>query len=230
MPELWRSLQDSWLANWPTTRELAASLLLAFALASPVAWCYIRTHRGMSYSRVFAQSLVLLAMIVALVMQAIGDSLARAFGLFGALALIRFRTPIKDVRDATWLFLAVGVGITTGIGNTALAVVGTGLALLVALYLDKIGFGSRQSHDGVLRLWLPADRERESRLREVLGHYCRSFALLQLREGRADGEFEFAWQLRLRDAEAVAALVTDVRAIPGAQDVSVLVQDEHQEI
>ena len=73
-------------------RSLLLSLTLAFVLGQMVAWVYQRTHSGLSYARSFTQSLVLLMMIVSLVMHVIGDSIVTAFGLIGALAIIRFRS------------------------------------------------------------------------------------------------------------------------------------------
>ncbi|HLU39797.1 MAG TPA: DUF4956 domain-containing protein, partial [Planctomycetota bacterium] len=67
-------------------RDILTFLVLAFVLGQLVAWIYVWTHSGLSYSRSQAQSLVLLSVIVTLVMLAVGNNLARAFGLFGALA------------------------------------------------------------------------------------------------------------------------------------------------
>ncbi|MCA8976278.1 MAG: DUF4956 domain-containing protein [Planctomycetes bacterium] len=229
MTELLRQLGDI-TVTMPSLPSLLFHLLLAFVLSTPLAWVYAWTHHGMSYSRSFVQSLVLLAMIVAIVMLAIGDSVARAFGLFGALALIRFRTPIKDSRDTVFLFLSVAIGITVGVQNTTLAVAGTATTLLVAVYLNGIGFGQRQSHDGVLRFKLPAADGQPPLLATVLRHYCHHFALAGMRESPHDGALDYTYQLRLFDTAAAPGLVTDIRAIPGAADVQVLMQNEHEEI
>jgi len=229
MPELLQKLGD-FTAAMPTLPTMLFHLLLAFVLSKPLAWVYVWTHHGMSYSRSFVQALVLLAMIVTLVMLAIGDSLARAFGLFGALALIRFRTPIKDSRDTVFLFLSVAVGITVGVQNTMLAVVGTSVTLLVAAYLFGVRFGERLSHDGVLRFSMPAQGQQEQQLRQVMRHYCRSFALVNLRDSRREGAMDFSYQLQLHDPAATTGLVADVRSIPGAADVQLLLQNEHEEI
>jgi hypothetical protein len=229
MPDLPSALTDL-AATLPSLSVLAFHLLLAFVLGTPLAWVYVRTHHGTSYSRSFVQSLVILPLIIAIVMLAIGDSLARAFGLFGALALIRFRTPIKDSRDTVFLFLSVAVGITVGVQNTQLAVFGTGFTLLVAAYLYGVGFGKKLDHDGVLHFSMPARGEEDARLRDVLRHYCRHFALVSLRSSRREGAMDFAYQLELHDPDAHQALVADLRAIPGADDVNLFVQNEHQEV
>jgi hypothetical protein len=213
----------------PSLATLAFHLLLAFVLATPLAWIYSRTHHGTSYSRSFVQSLVMLPLIVTIVMLAIGDSLARAFGLFGALALIRFRTPIKDSRDTIFLFSSVAIGITVGVQNTQLAVFGTAFTLLVALFLTGVRFGSRLDHDGVLQLSLPAGHD-DPHLQQVLRHYCERVSLVSVRESRHPGAMDLAYRLRLTDGGAQHALVADVKSLPGAQDVSLFVQDEHQEV
>jgi uncharacterized membrane protein YhiD involved in acid resistance len=212
-----------------TLLEALLHLLLAFVLSLPLAVVYVRTHHGMSYSRGYVQSLVLLSLVVTAVMMAVGDSLARAFGLFGALALIRFRTPVKDTRDATYLFLAVGIGICTGVQNLLLAIVGAAFAMLVALVLHFGRFGERLHSDGMLRFCMPGKAEQEGRLRQVLAHYCRTFALVRLGAGAGDDELEYAYQLQLHDREHVSGLVADVEAIPGASRVQLLMQSSHEE-
>ncbi|MBL9080031.1 MAG: DUF4956 domain-containing protein [Planctomycetes bacterium] len=214
----------------PSLATVAFHLLLAFVLALPLAWIYARTHHGVSYSRSFVQSLVLLAMIVTLVMAAVGDSVARAFGLFGALALIRFRTPIKDSRDTVFLFLSVAIGITVGVQNLPLAVGGTALVLVVVLLLHAGRFGERQVCEGVLRCSLPPAGAHDQRLRRVLQHYCRRFDLVSLRGAAAPDAVDACYHLQLLEPEAQAALVADVRAIPGVADVSLLVQQEDEEL
>lgn len=229
MPELLRNLGD-WTATMPTLPNVLFHLLLAFVLSKPLAWVYVWTHHGVSYSRSFVQALVLLPLIVTIVMLAIGDSMARAFGLFGALALIRFRTPIKDSRDTVFLFLSVAIGITVGVQNTMLAVVGTAAVLATACYLFGVRFGERFSHDGVLRFSMPAQGDQEQALRQVLRHYCRTFALVTLRDSRREGAMDFSYQLQLHDPAAVTGIVADVSQIPGAADVQLLLQNEHEEI
>lgn len=229
MSELLQALGD-YTSSLPSLASIVFSLLLAFVLSKPLAWVYVWTHHGMSYSRSFVQSLVLLAMIVTIVMIAVGDSLARAFGLFGALALIRFRTPIKDSRDTVFLFLSVAIGITVGVGNPVLAIAGTAMTLAAAIYLFSMRFGERISHDGVLRFSMPPRDEQQAQLMRVLRHYCRHFALASLREATGPDVLDYSYQLRLHDPGATVGLVTDVRAISGASNVQLLVQNEHEEL
>jgi hypothetical protein len=203
-------------------------LTMAFVLGQVIAWVYIWTHSGLSYSRSQAQSLVLLSVIVTLVMLAIGNNLARAFGLFGALALVRFRTPIKDTRDSAFLFMAVAVGIAVGSQNLRIAILGTGLLSALALYLFWSGFGGRMSHDGLLRFYLPTGEGVEEAIRGVLRRYCANYSLVQLRDAGTNSEF--AYRVRLGDTRRSAELLGEMRRLQGIAGLSLSVQDEDQEV
>ena len=74
-------------------------ILMAFVLSTVLAYVYQKTFRGLSYSRNFVQSVILISIIAAMVIQSVGDSLARGIGIMAAMAIIRFRTNFKDPRD-----------------------------------------------------------------------------------------------------------------------------------
>ena len=213
-----------------TAETALLHLLLAFVLSQLLAWVYCWTHSGVSYSKTHVQSMVMLSLIVTTLMLVIGDSLARAFGLFGALALIRFRTPIKDARDTVFLFLAVAIGIGVGCQRPGLAIMATVFTLAIATYLHFARFGERASIDGVLRFRMVSGDESDKSLRRVLAHYCSSFALMHLREVGAPGELDLAYQLRLRDPNQSKHLIHDVGSIPGAASISMAFTNTDEEI
>jgi len=204
---------------------IVLGLLAAFVLSQAVAWVYIWTHRGISHSTSLTQSLVMLSVIVALVMLVIGSNLARAFGLFGALALIRFRTPVKDSRDTVFLFLSVAIGIATGTGNIIAAAIGTVMCCLILLYMAASGFGTSQSHHGVVRLILPPDDAPEALLMQVFRRYCAAFRLVHVRGTGSGGGTEHAYEIKLARPENGAMLAAEVRTIPGVEGLSVLLSD-----
>jgi len=201
-------------------------LLLAYVLAQAVAWLYVWTHRGLSFSRNMTHSIVLLGMIVAMVMLVVGDSIARAFGLVGALAIIRFRTVVRDARDTTFIFLALAVGIAVGAGHAAVATVGTLVIGGVATLLHASGFGTRAADTGTLRVRGAAGID--APLAEVLTGWCRTHELVGLRESGADTS-EYAYEIRLWHPDEREDLVRALRAVPGAAAVTVAIQEGAEE-
>jgi len=111
----------------------AFKLVLAAAIGMLVTLVQGRSCTGDPHSRSMAQAQVLLCVSGAMMMIIINGDLARAFGIAGAAAIIRFRTPVEDPKDITVLFLLMGLGMSAGLG--AFAVAGLGAIVLCALLL-----------------------------------------------------------------------------------------------
>lgn len=86
------------------------------------------------------QAQILLCAAAAIITMVVGDSLAKAFGLVGLGSFVRFRSGLKDPRDAAVLFLVIGLGMACGHGSLGLAIVGAllGSGLLAALDLFRV--------------------------------------------------------------------------------------------
>jgi hypothetical protein len=132
------------------TRDLAAAhfetilvrLLIAAGLGASVAYRWWRKliPRALSPAREAAQAQTLIAVAGAIMVAVIGDSMARAFGLVGLGAFIRFRSGIKDPRDAAVMFVMIGIGMACGLGAVPMAVVAT---LFVSGVLALFDFSHR---------------------------------------------------------------------------------------
>jgi hypothetical protein len=202
-------------------------MLLSFVLAQFVAWLYVWTHRGLSYSRNMVHSIVLLGMIVTMVMLVVGDSIARAFGLVGALAIIRFRTVVRDARDTTFIFLSLAVGIAIGAQHEMVAVTGTLVVTFVAALLQFTGFGTRHADTGTLRV--RGTGALTAALDEVLAAWCRTHEMIALREGAGGGESEYAYEIRLYHPSEREDLIQAVRAVAGTTGVTVAIEENAEE-
>ena len=110
----WDDLLSTGL-NTATAEQALLCLLVAFVLGKIIAITYQRTYQGLSYSRSFVQSLVLGAVVSTILMLAIGDNLARGLGILGTMALVRFRTNVRDTRDMIFVFAALAIGVSSGV-------------------------------------------------------------------------------------------------------------------
>ena len=207
--------------------SIILSLLLAFVLGQLVAWAYTWTHSGLSYSKSFTQSLVLITMLVSTVMFVIGNSIIAAFGLLGALAIIRFRNVLKDTRDTVFIFLSLVLGMACGTQRYLTAVVGTAAILLVLGYLHWTGFGSLGRFDGYLNLRLARGNGEFS---AVLNRFCRASKEISKQQGGADDAVEYVFQIGLRDRTGSDDLVSALKRLEGVVEVSLVLRDELAEI
>ena len=155
------------------------ALVAAFVFGQVLAWTYERTYKGLSYSRGFSHTLVLVCISSAILVLSMQFSLLAGLGLFGILSMIRFRTDLKTPRDLVFVMGAACVGVASGVGAMLEAALGAGVFSLVALYLYTGPFGSRTRFDGVLRFRLPIGHSDDPALSRLLQRHCR-------RRGRID--------------------------------------------
>ena len=102
---------------------------------------YKKTFNSVMYSTGFAMTLVGMTMVTTLVILAVTSNVVLSLGMVGALSIIRFRTAVKDVRDATYIFWAIAAGIGCGVSQYALIVIGSAF-LLLFLIITRKGFTS----------------------------------------------------------------------------------------
>ena len=94
--------------------DIVVNLFVAAILGLFISVVYKNTHRGLSYSQSFMVTIILVTVIVSMVMMVIGNNIARAFALVGALSIIRFRTVVKDTKDTAFVFMALAAGMAAG--------------------------------------------------------------------------------------------------------------------
>lgn len=117
------------------------SLFLSAIFSWFIAWIYLRIRKERGYSQSFVQTLIMVSVIVTSVMAIIGNDLARAFGLVGAVSIIRFRTKVKDPLDTAFLFSAITVGMANGLRLYGLSLATTLFISLLIYLLHRSGFG-----------------------------------------------------------------------------------------
>ena len=130
-------LTESATAQLPRAFSVMVSLLLALVLGMVISTVYRWTHKRIA-SKSFMESLILLSMLITVVMLVIGDSVARAFSLVGALSIIRFRTVVRNPRDIAFVFFVLAIGMGIGAGNPLISVVATFMICLIVLGLNFI--------------------------------------------------------------------------------------------
>lgn len=111
-------------------------LILAAVLATLLAFRPYRFIRVVPRKPQVAQTQILLSVVASALMMIVGDNAARAFGIFAAVSLVRFRTNIRDPKEITVLLVTLGIGLATGVGKWQLALILTGFVMLVLWGLE----------------------------------------------------------------------------------------------
>jgi uncharacterized membrane protein YhiD involved in acid resistance len=203
-------------------QEMVVNSALATLLGLLVSTVYRATHKGLSYSQSFTQTLVWVSLIVSIVMMVIGASLARAFALVGALSIIRFRTVVKDTKDTSFVFASLALGMAAGTGNYALAGIALAFVVSVALALHATNFGALQKSEFVLRFLFDQSQD-NAPYAEVLKSSARRAALLNL-EPSGEGAFvRLTYDIQLQRDVAPEAFTQDLQRQPGVSEVILIV-------
>jgi hypothetical protein len=220
MPE-W--LTESAPAEGPISSGiLAARLLLALLFGGMVAAAYRITHgRNKADAPVMGATLLLLAVLIAMVSLVIGNSVARAFSLVGALSIVRFRTVVDDTRDTAFVIYAVIVGMAAGVGQYRVAVIGIPVVSLAALglhYLRRESNGNA-ALDGTLSVRLGLGRSPDELLGALLAKHTRRWCMTSNSTARQGSAFDVTYAIQLKSEAAMTELVSELNQIEGVQGV-----------
>ncbi len=232
MEEIWGILDGAGSAGSAfSTEAVLMSLLLAFVLGQTMAWVYYFTHSGLSYSKSFVQSLILITILVAMIMGIIGNNIITAFGLMGALAIIRFRNVVKDTKDIVFIFSSLIIGMATGTQNYDIAIMGTIFFSAVTLYMYFTDFGKHQPHNGFLRFSLAGHMGAKHPVPSVLKRFCGNFTLISAQDsGFGNPVVEYAYQLMIKNAKKNEKMLAELQGIEGVENISLTMQEQLLEV
>ena len=200
--------------------DLTLRLGTSFLLGCVVAGVYILTQRKERTEVLsLATTLVLLTILITMVTLVIGNSVARAFSLVGALAIVRFRTVVEDTRDTAFVIFAVVVGM--GVGAEAVQVSLVGIPIVAAAAI-LAGLGTRASGpagDYTLIIRLGLGRDPGGPVRAVLDKHLADLRLRSTITGRQGAALDLTYLVRFRAGSDEVALVTELNRVEGVQSV-----------
>jgi hypothetical protein len=210
--------------------EVFYSLCLSFVLGLVIATVYRWTHQGFSYARSFLHTIVLATIVITIMIMAIGNNMARGLGILGAMAFVRFRTPIRDPRDIIFLFAALAVGIASGSQVFVIAIMGTLFFSATALFLAWSPFATRREFEGLLRFMLPKESRSIDVLPEIFNRFCSDADMVAMRDAIQGEVDEFSYQVRLLDPSYKTDLVDAIAKLEDASEVSLVMNRTTVEI
>lgn len=206
-----------------TVKEISGNILMAALLGFLIFVSYFISHRGTIYSKKFNASLVVLTVLTGTVMTVIGNNIALSLGMVGALSIVRFRTAVKDSRDTVYIFWTVIVGICCGVGDYAVAAIGSGVAFVVLLVLGLV------KSDNRMLLIIRAARNRQAVIQAHIFKLFKRKAILRVRN-TTDETVEFIYELTsktLSKAENENTNLTDsIYELGGVEYVNIVMQND----
>ncbi len=196
-----------------TLTDILVTLALAFVLGLFVYFIYRLTFNGVIFVKSFGTSLIMLTMVTTMVISVISSNMALAFGMVGALSIVRFRTAVKDPLDTIFMFWAIACGITLGAGFYTVALVASaaiGVFLLVwNLFKSKKNFPFMF----VIRFDEACKKEVQAVLRKLPAGKLKSKIV-------SEGMIELTIEMNIKENEV--GMIDAFSSIPGVHNASLI--------
>jgi hypothetical protein len=192
--------------------------LLVSAVCGFVIAAVYRRSLGRAATESFATAIVLLSVLVAMTTMVIGDSVARAFSLVGALAIVRFRTNVEDTRDTAFVIFAVVAGMASGVGNWMLLLAGVPVVAVLALLRPRAPDAAPAAPEIPLLVRIGTGDDPKA-LDGPLDARLASRRLLKTATARQGAAIELTWSVRMKDGGEALDLVAALNGVKGVQHV-----------
>lgn len=210
--------------------SLLLGMLLSFLTGQAIAWVYMLTHSGLSYSRSFVSSLIVIPILVAATMQVLANNLVTAFGMMAVFAIVRFRNVLRDTLDTSYVLASIVMGMACGTQKYTTALAGCLLVCAVMTYLWYTSFGSRHRYDLILNLHWGRSTQEIPNLIRVLQRHSRNAHCASQRSSEGSEGTDLSYRVLMRDADRLDELLSEVRALTGVSRVTSIKAEDESEL
>lgn len=209
-----------------STGEIIENISIALLCALFISFFYKKTYNGPGYLDSFANALILLSLITAVVIMIIGNNLARAFGLVGAMSIIRFRTAVKETHDIVYIFFALTIGMAAGVGLHSLAIVGTIFVGLISFVISKISSKNGDAKSTLLEFHIVSNNEQITLdYKKVLAKYTKKMKLINIKSFENENIL-VSYYVKIKNDNQGIDLVSELQNINGIKNISLFSDEE----
>jgi uncharacterized membrane protein YhiD involved in acid resistance len=222
-----QDIQNIW--NFSVTfNDIASNLLIALISASIIAFFYRISNNGQSYSSQFISSLILLSLVTSLVIMVIGNNLARAFGLVGAMSIIRFRSSIKETIDIVFIFFALVIGMASGVKLYSIAIFGSVFIGVISWVLSKSSKIFMKRKDFLLEFTYDTIAEQNTKpsYLQLINEYCKKNLLINMKSTGIGEIFSYSFYVNLKDEDDYTEFLKKFKNSEGIKDVNIFFDNE----
>jgi uncharacterized membrane protein YhiD involved in acid resistance len=186
-----------------------------------IVYTYKKTRHGLSHSRSFAFTLVIIGVLGSAIMMAVQNNIIGAFAVFGAFTLIRFRTILKETSDLAYVFYALVVGISVGMNHYPLALITVVVLSIIIMLMHRYSFGTVSDNFDYLLLFLASPAFTVAQMEPLLRDHVREYELLHVKR-QSDDLNEFAVSIHLKEPAALQRIWSGLEHHPEVRKMEIL--------
>jgi len=217
---------DAGLAS-VTALQFMECTLASIVLGVFCAIIYMYRNR---YNKSFVVTLALMPLIVQLVIMLVNGNLGAGVAVMGAFSLVRFRSIPGTAKDIGSIFCAMAVGLATGMGYLAAALVFLVCFSIVNVILNMSKFGERNQGEKQLKITIPENLDYMGIFDDLFEKYTKGYQLTQVRTTNMGSLFELTYTINLKSEQEEKQFIDDIRCRNGNLKIVCGLNPENKEM
>jgi hypothetical protein len=173
-----------------------------------------------SYSRSYIITLALLPAIVQMVIMLVNGNIGAGVAVAGAFSLVRFRSAPGTGREITSIFLAMAVGLATGMGYIGIAAIFAVIITLANLILMGSGFGSGAAEEKTLKITVPEGLDFEGIFDDIFARYTTKAELCEVKTSGMGSLYKLNYSIVMRNRASTKGMIDEMRQRNGNLEIS----------
>ena len=210
----------------PTISEIIINISISLMCSFFITFIYRMSYKGPGYSDSFVNSIIFLSLITSFVIMVIGNNLARAFGLVGAMSIIRFRTAIKETLDIVYIFFGLAIGMAAGVGYHRLAIVGSLFIGTILFLFSKTNLFTLRKEQYLLQFSFFLNEEKAAEYLPVLDNFCSRYDIINIKSGEDSSLAEYAYYVSFKKKINANRFVEALRNVSGVKNINLFFDEE----
>ena len=190
----------------------AASIILGIAVA------LFHKYKNAS-SKNFVITIALLPVIVQVIIMMVNGNLGAGIAVAGAFSLVRFRSAPGSAKDICSVFLAMAIGLATGTGYIAIAVILTAVVGILSIVFTSTGFGDTPKNLKTLKIVIPETLDYTDLFDDLFEKYTSSYELIKVKTTNLGSMFQLSYEIALKDASKEKEFIDEIRCRNGNLDI-----------
>ncbi len=221
------------ISTFSNPLNIAYILAMASLFGWMIAWTYHKTKSATENKFELENTLIIMTVITALIIMIVGDSVARAIGIFGAFSMIRFRTPMKNPRDTAFVFFALvagtGAGTALSVGTVSTATLLFGFSgvlfiCLLILFLDYSHVFGMRERDYIVTFCVGTQRYSDQKFKEVIDRYVEKEIDLNItpEPNRAGKCANFTFSITMKQRRILNNFIKELSNFDGVSNINII--------
>ncbi len=194
-----------------------ASTLCSLAIGIFIAFMYTIKN---SYSKSYIVTLALLPAVVQVVIMLVNGNIGAGIAVAGAFSLVRFRSAPGSGKEITSIFLAMAVGLATGMGYIGIAVIFALIITLANLILSNIKFGSDTETEKTLKITVPEGLDFEGIFDDIFERFTNKAELMEVKTSGMGSLYKLTYKIEMRNQASTKGMLDEIRQRNGNLEIS----------